>query len=379
MMTCISVVRISLAKAEAPLSGYFIKRLKLMAKSYKNYSSKHILEQSRNINYTNGAMMFGFYNTITVEAQLVLDTQQIFIQADVFARQILLHRSLFDLKRFLGQYQDDWQRILMEAYVYDRLKAIFYGIYSINMLDWPEGLVSFPGNILLSRLLARKTFLHTLEDQQPTSLNILIKFDDDVNKLFEDVFSVCPSLKEGFSTDNGVYTYVNSKCESVLRGLFNGNLYLRSRNNSGSNTTLYSMYEFNTDKLDSFMKQDTFPFLNGVLKGEKLNSWYFYIPDEESGPNALRFNESVFIGRGIGLSMKSNVSVENNNLLYNSKRNYDSDPFTRDEVYAITALKSEIVPYSMDVIKRYLSINSYQSQSTSGTSSDDGGGNNAAP
>jgi hypothetical protein len=34
-----------------------------------------------------------------------------------------------------------------------------------------------------------------------------------------------------------------------------------------------------------------------------------------------------------------------------------SDPFTKEEVYAITGLKSELTPYSMDQISEYLRIN----------------------
>lgn len=333
-----------------------------MALNFRNFSSKHILEQSRNVRYTNGAMMFGFYNTVSVQLELELDQQQLFIQADVFARQILIHRSLFDLKRVLGPYQADWQRILMEAYIYDRLKAIYYGSNSINMLELPEGLVSFPGNILLSRIIAKRAFNHYTDDSQPYSLFINLNYNDDLNALFGPIFEVCPSLRQGFSTTEGVYTYVNSQSETVLRGLFNAKIYLSSKRGSENGKTktfdLFELYEFNTDKFDSKLIQDSFPFMNGLMK-TGLKEWYFYIPDSESGTNALRFNESIFLGRAIGLTMSDNVNVLNNNMYSISPRNYTNDPFTREEVYSVTALKSELVPYSMEEIKHYLSINSF--------------------
>lgn len=339
-----------------------------MALQYMNYSSNHILEQSRNIRYANGAMLFGFYNTINVELELTLDVQQLFIQADVFARQILLHRSSFDLKRFLGQYQVDWQRLLMEAYVYDRLKAIYYGVNSINMHDLPSGLVSFPGNIMLSRILAKRTFNHSLNDSQPYSLFITLNSSIDLETFFEDVFTICPDLRQGFSTTEGVYTYVNSQCETILRGLYNGKIYLDSKKNKGGNNSksdgkketsdLFEMYEFDTDKFDQKMLQDSFPYMNGLMK-TGFKSWFFYLSDSDSGPMALRFNESVFLGRAIGLTISDNVNVLNNNMYTTAPRNYENDPFTRDEVYSITALKSELTPYTMDEIRHYLGINSY--------------------
>jgi hypothetical protein len=328
---------------------------------YKNFTTNHVLEQSRNIGFTLGNMVHSFNNTIESNYNVVLDEQQLFIQADVFARQILLHRSIFDLKRFLGSYQDDWHRLLMEAYVYDRLKAIYYGVNYNNIMSWPEGLVSFPGNILLSRLIAKKTFNHFTNDEQPFSFFINVSCENNLQELFKGVLSICPNLEQGLSNTPGFPSYVNSACETVLRGLFNGSVYLNSR--KGTKTSkegdLYQIFPFDTDKFDSKLLQDEFPFINSSMKNG-FNEWFFYISDGESGVNALHFNESLFLGRAIGVCMQENLAVNSNNMYMVAPRNYESDPYTKEEVYAITGVKSELIPYDMDTIRKYLAINTYE-------------------
>jgi hypothetical protein len=315
---------------------------------------------------------------------MALNSQQLFIQADVFARQVLLHRSSFDLKRFLGSYQEEWPRLLAEAYCYDRLKAIYYGINYPSLSEWPQGLVSFPGNILLSRVIAGKSFNFHTNDAQPFALFVSVGYETDVNKLFSDVFTFCPALKEGMSDNPNYISYVNSSSETILRGLFNASIYLKSKtgevedkeeddNDSSNNTrrrkkkkknnkvigpgSLYEMFEFSTDKFESKMLPSEFPFMNSIMD-EKFDKWYYYIPDSESGINAMHFNESLFLGRAIGLSTKNNhFDIAKNPMMFACYRDNISDPFTKEEVYAITGLKSELTPYSMDQISEYLRIN----------------------
>jgi hypothetical protein len=260
----------------------------------------------------------------------------------------------------------------MESYVYDRLKAIYYGVNYSNLNEWPEGFVSFPGNILLSRLISKRTFNHFTDDQQPYSLFINVSCQTNIVSLFREIFEICPNLRDGFSDTPGFSSYVNSQCESVLRGLFNGKIYLDSKKSNGnkSENDLFQILEFDTDKYDGKFLKLGFPFINGIMHDD-FKSWYFNIPDSESGVNALRFNESVYLGRAIGLSMSSNLDVLSNNMFMSAPRNYESDPFTKDEVYAVTGLKSELIPYSMDDIKKYLSIDTFriQSQNLGGNSS----------
>jgi hypothetical protein len=51
----------------------------------------------------------------------------------------------------------------------------------------------------------------------------------------------------------------------------------------------------------------------------------------------------------------------NGNNFYNvAKRDVNEDFLTREEVYAVTGLKSNIVPYTKKQIEKYLNYNSYQ-------------------
>jgi hypothetical protein len=157
----------------------------------------------------------------------------------------------------------------------------------------------------------------------------------------------------------GNYTYVNSFCEVVLKGLLNGKIYLQSRDKDKNKFNLFEIYQFDTDALDSSTLKDSFAIANGVMH-EDFDKWFFYLPDSQSGPEALRFNESIFIGRALGITMSSNFDVSGNYMYSSAARNYTSDAFTRDEVYAVTAVRSELTPYSMEEIRHYLGINSYR-------------------
>lgn len=342
-----------------------------MALSYTNYAKDKILEQMRNIRYANGEMLFGFYNSVEQRFILQIDIQQLSNQADVFSREILTHRSKFDLKRFLGQYQDDWLRILHETYVYDRLKCIYYGINSINLMDLPEGLYSFPGNIILANLLSKNTFNYSTNDQQPFSLYINITYNSNIDELFKEVFEVYPDVKEGISDLPGVYRYVNFTYESVLRGLYNAKLYLegngkksskQNNNNNGNdkkeNTSIFEISLLSDDTMKTFTVGDNNAFFNSFLNDEG-NKFYFTLSESASKPEALRFNESIFLGRALGFVSKQ-LNISDNPMYTVANRNYYSDPFTRDEVYSVTALKSEFIPLSQEQIKEYLGINTYE-------------------
>lgn len=333
-----------------------------MPLTYKNNAKDHILRQTRNIRYADGQMLFGFYNSVEIQCKLVLDAQQLFNQGDIFAREILTHRSKFDLKRFLGQYQDDWLRILCEAYVYDRLKCIYYGINNINMLDVPSGVCSFPGNIILNRWLARNSYNFQTGDRQPYTLYVRLQYANDCKKLFEQVFEICPDLKDGLSDFEGIYSYVNAQYESVLKGLFNAKSYLDTnlKDVSGVRKSLFEIDYLNTTSFDKVFAEANNPIVNSFLS-EDGKSFYFIQPTQDSVPESLRNNETVFLARAVGIR-STQLSISNNNMYTVVNRNNVSDPFTRDEVYAVTGLKSELVPYSMDQIKMYLGINSYTSK-----------------
>jgi hypothetical protein len=84
------------------------------------------------------------------------------------------------------------------------------------------------------------------------------------------------------------------------------------------------------------------------------------LPTQDSKPEALRFNESLHCGRAVGF--RRDQFILESNSFYKVATRRDPDFLTREEVYSITGLKSEMVPSSMEQIKYYLGINSYISQ-----------------
>jgi hypothetical protein len=68
---------------------------------YKNFTTNHVLEQSRNIGFTLGNMVHSFNNTIESNYNVVLDEQQLFIQADVLLDKYCCIDQFLILKDFL--------------------------------------------------------------------------------------------------------------------------------------------------------------------------------------------------------------------------------------------------------------------------------------
>lgn len=365
--------------SEALLSGNI--KLKLMfitILSLINYAKDHLLQQHRNIRYGSNDNPFGFQNVIEIELTLSISIQQLAWQADIAARHIMSNRSLFDLKRFCGQYQDDWQRMLHEAFVYDRLKAIYYGINSSNMMELPEELYTFPGHILLTNLLKDGQYIYSTNDEQPFTYIVRIKYESDINKLFKEVFSVYPTLKEGLSDLPGVYSYVNTRCDTILRGLYNGKTYLSSKgsgyksnnkkknnnNNTennvevtpkGNNLAFFEMDLLNSSKISAWTAQDSNPLCNSFLSSDG-KKFYYIMPTEKSSYKAMKFNESIFMSRALGFT-STQVTINGNNLYYVADRVRHADVFTKEEVHAITGMRTELVPFSKERISDYLEIN----------------------
>lgn len=328
-----------------------------MALSYKNYSKEHILYNARNIRYSNAELVFGFYNNISIELEFKIDVNNLFYQADLFARELMTHRSVIDFKKILGSYQDDWMRILMETYVYDRIKCIYYGINSKYMYTLPDDLISFSGNILLMNALSINQFNFSIDDGQPFNLYLKLKYDNDVSKLFEPIFEFSPDLKEGMSDAEGTYSYVNFMYESVLKGLNN---FKSSKFSKGSPklSSLYFTHKMTDESIKTFLVGDSNPLMNSFFN-EDFSKFYYIMPTDKSVPEALRFNESLFISRALGFTGKQ-LTISDNNMYTVSKVNKDVDRLIREDLYAVTGIKTEIVNYSMEQIKYYLAINTYK-------------------
>jgi hypothetical protein len=329
-----------------------------MALIYKNLSTVEILSKYRNLRYANGEMLFGFNNILNFELALELDVQHLSLQADVFAREMLTHQGAFDFKRFLGQYREDWLRLLHEAYIYDRLKNIYYGVLSYNLMKMPEGTYSFPGNVILLHNLAKRRFEYT-NDAQPYTLQVGIMYESNIKELFKPIFDVFPDIEEGISYNVNYPSYVCSRYEAILKGLHSAKLYLEGRRNSGTPKELFSMVELNDVRIEAFVKVETNPIWNSFLNKDG-SKFFFVLPQKDSTPEALRFNESLHLGRAVGM-VSEQLQYSENNFYNVAPRNSLNDFMTREEVYAITGLKSNIVPYSYEQMEQYLGFNSYDS------------------
>jgi hypothetical protein len=332
-----------------------------MALSYRNLSRNKILNTLRDIRYLNGAMVFGFYNTTSVNLTLTLDPEHIFTQADIFSRQMYEYRSFYDLKRFLGSYQEDWFRIMSEAYVYDRLKAIFYGIYSTYMLKLPDNLVTFPGHALLVRLLADRNYIFHIDEEQSFTYYVNLKVEKTFEELANPIFEICPDLKDGLHINNtGSYVYCNPFYEAVLHGFHRGSIYLENNNVSKVkgktkvSESFFQMCMIDDDNILNFIKEDTFPIANSFLN-KSLNKFYFLRNTETQNIEAPKFDESTFISRALGFT-GDQLTIEGNDI-YNVANSNVRDIFARDEVYSITGMRSNILPHSLEQIDAYLGIN----------------------
>lgn len=325
---------------------------------YKNFAKDIILKDLRNLRYANSEMYYGFNNTTNLEMKLVIDPIQVSLQADVFCREMLNHKGKIDFKRFLGPYQIDWPRLLHNVYVYDRIKCIYYGLSLTNMSKLPENMHSFPGNILLAHLISKNTFRFDLRDEQPFSFFVKLAYETS-QSCFDPIFSDYPDLKQGMSDNSRIISYVNMEYEPILQGLYYSKEYLDSKtsNKEGKNS-LYEIHELNSTKIETFTSGDNNPIANSFLS-ENGDKFFFIIPPNESKPQALRYNASIFLPRAVGLR-SSQLIVEENNFYKVAKREISSDIFTRDEMFSVTGLKSEIIPYSLNQIKEYLGINTFK-------------------
>lgn len=326
-----------------------------MVLTYKNLATDEILNQFRNLNYALGNMLFGSGNNITLNLELITTMEQFTLQADVFARELLTHKSEFDFKRVLGPDTQIWRRELHIVYIYDMLQAIYYGLNSRYRMGFPKDTNSFPGFALLANLLAENSFNFGTNDNQPYSLYVNVECNESFRQIITPFFQFYPELNIGISGSPNNYSYVNPRYESIKNGLANGKIYMEGNRNSrfSSSNPLFEMKSYNDDTIKKTLSEQSFPFANSFLN-ENKDKFYFILQTVNSKPHALRYNESVFVSRAIGLSSKGNLSTEGNNYYNEVLRDVTYDPFTKDDVYSITGLKSEMSPLSATEIRKYL-------------------------
>jgi hypothetical protein len=192
-----------------------------MVLMYKNLSTDRLLKQFRNIRYASGDLLFGFQNNVIYDYSLRVSIIQLSLQADIFSQQMMGYRSQIDYKRMMGAYSEDWPRLLHETYIYDALKNIFYGIYSVYNPYLPDNSFSFPGNIWRRKILEKTTFQYSTNDKIPFSLQVNVNFERDFELLCGHILDSYPRLRDGLTISGNTYRYSNFACEAVLLGLHN--------------------------------------------------------------------------------------------------------------------------------------------------------------
>lgn len=355
---------VSMAKAVAPLSGLF---LKFHSMEYKNYVTDHHLKQYRNSNYANIKMLYGFENKIIRDLDVTVDLRQLQTQADIFQRQMIANKTSFDFKRVLGPFTQDWPRLLHEVYIYDRLKCLYYGLFSNFISSFPNNSYSFPGNILLMQILKERQFSFEVADTQPYYEYVNVKNSKDFKELSKEVFENYPEIRMGISDNPNIFVYQNEFYEGILTGLHHAKLYMETRKVGGTKD-LFKIYKMDSSEIEEFLKSDSNPIANSFLSedGEKF---YFSLPTNSSNENSLRHNESVFFARAVGI-VGSQLYVNENPLYFVAPRKPFTDDLTCNEMYSITGLKSDMITLDAESISSYLTINSYVSKQSGGTTSE---------
>lgn len=331
-----------------------------MALSYKNHSTDSILNKLRDIRYGSGEMLYGQYNIIERTIKFSTNISQLTHEADLFSREMLSHRSKIDFKRILGQHQDDWCRQLHEAFVYDRCRAIYYGLNLRNIDRLREGKYSFPGHILLFRFLNEMNYNFSTSDSQPFFLYLNIEVGNQ-KELLDPIFEVYPDLRDGLSTNDRNISYVNTACETVLNGLYNSKVFMNTR---GKNLpAIFEIRDMTDENIEAVtLSNSSNPILNSLLneKGDR-----FMFINTDTGPGNMRFNESLFITRSLGFIGKQ-LEIDENVFYAVSRRDSSADPLTKNDLYAITGIKTDLIPYTDEQIKNYLGINTYKERLNGG-------------
>jgi hypothetical protein len=325
-----------------------------MGLSYKNLSCNHFLKQIRNINYANAALLFGFQNKLDVNVNLTVDLAQLILQADIFANEMLSNNSSLNFKRFLGSYSRDWPRLLHEAYIYDHCRCLFYGINGGRINNLSDSCYCFPGHLLLTKMLHNPTFSYNINDEQPYNVFVNLNYSNDFSEYLNKVFDMYPKLNQGMSSSVQTPHYYNHEYEAILKGLYLGREYLATRTQNPIKD-LFEMVVLSEETANTWINRDSNPIINSYLNnaGDKF---FFILPTEVSNSKSFRSNESLFVSRAIGIRNDSSLTHLGNTLNTIAPRRFLDDRFTKEEVYAVTGLRSEIEPKDCAHIYDYLSV-----------------------
>jgi len=329
--------------------------------TYSNLSSKDILSKNRDIRFAQDDLKnAGSSNFLLRQLTLILDPVQIAMQADVFARGVLALGQKLYLKKTFGAERGDWNRQLHETFVYDKLRAAFYGYFDTKIDNLPN-VKCFKGNLITRKFLTLVSHHFSEGSDNRMSIDAVVNVDDNFLEQLETVLNFYPNLRQGLNYASGRPRWVNHTYDGFLNGLHQEMTYFMSDsgNSQQEKDDLYEMTTLLNDVFtDQVMKEASNPLLNSVLnsKGDKF---FFINPPEKNTDNSLKYNESIFLPRGIGLRA-DNLFLDGNPVYISVPRILD-DPLTRFEVHAITGLKCDFIPNTFKEIDDYLGINTYDS------------------
>jgi len=330
--------------------------------TYSNYGSKIIISKRRDTRFASDRLHnAGPENHIQRILKAILDINQIAMQADIMSRAILGLGSDVYLKKVFGAERPDWARQLSECFVYDRVRCFFYAFFNTRIDSIPD-VRCFKGHLALHKFVASQNITFTEGSDNTMSISTIVVTQEDFIEVLEELLNYWPNLRYGLSYKVGKPHWNNPILEGFLNGLYSEMTNIMSDKNVSQSTKdlMFEMTNLTNDSfMDQIVKESANPILNSYLS-EDGKEFSFVNPPEISGDNSIKFNESVFLARAIGIRADE-LLIDSNQVYTKVPRNIDIDTMTRFEVHAITGIKSDLVPNTKEEMDRYLGFDTYSS------------------
>lgn len=306
-------------------------------------------------------------------------------QATVFTKE-LLSRSSINYRYIFGarNYEEAYKRCF-ETYIYSYAVSLLYGMNYHFSSGYPSFTNVFVGHGILSRLIARESFVIERDD---ISINVTLRLKEvEKNFIRINIFQDYPWLKE-FDTIgiDSKFSFTSSQHNRYLSNLLDhcnnttdsksyvsydrdgvfGNVVATDQPDSysheKSDTTtgdsrkdpkkgndrvvsqgmrLMEIYPLDSPELDNFITSDNLPLPNSCLNLKDPNTWYYIYSPTES----IKFSINSFLPRGLFIYLRDCGDSKNPNSigrlanLYELlPRSFATDAFIPRDVRAITYL-----------------------------------------
>jgi hypothetical protein len=327
--------------------------------TFENFASKEILSRYRDIRFSLDKLQNGgSENFLNRTSNIVIDTVQITLQADVFRSGVLSFGSKLYLKKVFGAERGDWGRQIVETYVYDRLRCLFFAYFGTKIKNLPNT-KCFKGNSILRELIERQSFRFQEGNNNKMIISNDVVLQDDFIESLEDALDVFPNLRNGLRYDSRTGMWTNPIYDGFLEGLYDEMVNFKNNRDylDSDKDAMYEMTTLTNDSiLDQILKEKSNPILNSFLSPDS-DKFYFIFPQNQANDNSIEWNESIFLARAIGVRSDS-YCYEDNQYYVSVDREIVGDKLTRFDVYAITGLKTEALPLSPEQIDDLLDFRS---------------------